>query len=82
MWLKSVKNISILHEDLSTFECFKRQTFVKKAFLQHSLFYAVDSDMSLNHSHRTHCCVSTAAMVKRKLHNVTLYVSCLSSFTY
>ena len=41
-------------------------------------FYIADSDMYANNTHIMYCCVSTATMVIRTRHNVTLYVYCLS----
>lgn len=40
------------------------------------MFYFVDSDMWLNNSERTYFCITTATVVTRTRHSVTLYVRC------
>ena len=48
--------------------------------MQHSIFLYSLHDMQLNKPHRTHCCVSTATVVTRTLHNITFYLHTLSCY--
>jgi hypothetical protein len=67
-----------LHRDLRTFYCCKSHKCAAKALLCNAqYFYIVDSDVWLNNTHIKHCCVSTATVVTRTHHNVTLHEHCL-----
>jgi hypothetical protein len=46
----------------------------KSGFVQHSVFYAVNSDMWFNNTQRTHTCISIAKMSMLRRHNVMLGV--------
>ena len=70
-----------LHEDLSMFYCCRRHKFSIKALLYNNQYFGiVDSNLHLYSTHRRHCCVSVAKLVKRMRRNLTLYVHCLSRF--
>ena len=62
-----------LHGDLSVFYCYWLHKFTIKAFLckLKYYFYIVDSDMERNNTHKNHCCVSIATMVKETHQRVT-----------
>lgn len=45
-----------------------------------SIYYNVDSDIFVNPTKGTHCCVFMTTIVMPTHHNVTLYVKCLLVF--
>jgi len=66
-------------KDLRAFYCCWQNRFAIKTFLCNILYlYIVDSDIYLNNTHRTHCCLNTATVVTRINNNVTLCVHRLS----
>jgi len=61
------KFLGTLHADLSLFYCYWLHKFTIKIFLCELKYYLyiVDRDMERNNTHRKHCCVSIAKMVKK-----------------
>jgi hypothetical protein len=57
---------------------FCRRHCHKSISVQHSIYLrSRQRHVAKQHTHRLYCCVSTATMITRTLHNVTLYVHCL-----
>jgi hypothetical protein len=66
--LNRTKNIGQLTRTPSTSSCCRRDKSSLKAFLcNNPYFYIVDSDMKLNNTLRTSCCLSIATTVMRTL---------------
>jgi len=68
IWFKSDKNIGQLTRTPSMCSCCRRDKSSIKAFLcNNPYFYIVDSDMKLNNTLRTSCCLSITTTVMRTL---------------
>jgi hypothetical protein len=69
------------HEDQRPFYFCRRHTFAIRALLcktKYFVLYTLQWHVVLQHTHRMHCCVSTATKVTRTRHSFKLYVCCLS----
>jgi hypothetical protein len=56
----------ILYEDLRRFYCCYWHKYTIKAWLCSTQYlYIVDTDMQLNDTHSTHCCICTTTLVRR-----------------
>jgi len=70
-----------LHEDPRTFYCRRRHKCAIKALLCNTQYFLYSWQWHVaqqhTHTHRTHCSITTATMMKRTRYSVISYVHCL-----